>query len=67
MAKDEHSVKGPSEGPSGYNGSNAPDSKELGAPTKVYPGASKLGHDKGPKDLIEGPCTGKPGYGGYHK
>ena len=64
MAKDNYAVKGPSEGPSSYNGSRAPDSKELGAPTKVYPGASKLPSTPG-KGLIEGPCSEDKG--GYHK
>ena len=57
----EGKVKGPSEGPISYNGHEAPTSEELKAPTKVYPGASKLGHDR-PKGMIEGPCTGKKGY-----
>lgn len=54
---DEHTVKGPSEGPSGYNGSNAPSSAELKAPTKVYPGASKLPTTPG-KGVIDGPGRG---------
>ena len=53
------------EGPAGYNGLKAPSSKELAAPTKIYPGASKLGHDRGPKDMISGPCDDCKQ--GYHK
>lgn len=60
----EKTNKGPSEGPAGYNGMKGPDSKELAAPTKIYPGASKLGHDR-PKGMIEGPCD--EAKGGYTK
>jgi hypothetical protein len=56
-------VKGPTEGPSSYNGSKAPTSAELSAPVKIYPGASKLPKAPG-KGLIEGPCSE---HGGYHK
>ncbi len=52
------------EGPATYNGNRAPDSAELKAPTKSYPGASKL--PSAPKGgLIEGPCSETKG--GYHK
>ena len=61
MADNNYTVKGPTEGPSGYTGPIKPDSAELKAPVKVYPGASKLPSTPG-KRLIEGPCTGKPGY-----
>ena len=54
------------ETPASYNGSRAPSSAELAAPTKVYPGASKLGHDRGPKNLVDGPCNEKSD-GLYHK
>lgn len=64
----EHESKGKTktlEGPgAGYNGQNAPTSTELGAPTKVYPGSDKLGHDR-PKGTIEGPCD--EAKGGYHR
>jgi hypothetical protein len=50
--------------PAGYNGGNKPTSKELSAPTKVYAGSSKLGHDR-PKGMIEGPCDDCKG--GYTK
>jgi len=60
----EGKVKGPSEGPISYNAGQAPTSKELSAPVKVYPGASKLPTTPG-KGLIEGPCSETKG--GYHK
>lgn len=55
--------KGPSEGPSGYMGTATPTSEELAAPTKIYPGASKLPRTP-EKGLIEGPCSE---HQGYHK
>lgn len=56
-------------GPAGatYNGSKAPTSHELGAPVKIYPASSKLGHDRGPKDMIEGPCDEAGKSGMYHR
>lgn len=47
-------VKGPTEGPSGYGPFSPPSDKDLSAPTKIYPGASKIGRDtKG--GVVEGP------------
>lgn len=55
---DSTNVKGPTEGPSGYNGSTPPSSKDLSAPTKVYPGASKLPTTPSGK-TVDGPgCEG---------
>ncbi len=49
----------------GNNGSREPSSKELSAPTKVYPASSKIGHGKTEAgSMIEGPCSEK---GAYHK
>lgn len=55
---DKTTTKSGLETPAGYNGGKSPTSKEMNAPVKQYPGASKLGHDR-PKGLIEGPCDGK--------
>lgn len=52
------------EGPNSFHAVTPPSAKELAAPTKVYPGASKLGHDR-TKDLISGPCDDAKGP--YHK
>ena len=58
-------LKGILEGPADYNAITPPSSKELNAPVKEYPASSKIG--KSPdKGLIEGPCDGKRGFGGYH-
>lgn len=54
---DDPKVKGPSEGPSGYNGKSGPSSAELKAPVKIYPGASKLPSTPG-KGVIDGPGCG---------
>lgn len=55
---DKTTVKGPSEGPNSYNGSKSPTSAELKAPTKVYPGASKL-PQTGSGKTVDGPgCEG---------
>ena len=66
MAKEKETMHG-LESPAGYHAITPPSKHELSAPVKIYPGASKLGHDRGPKDMIEGPCdlAGKTGL--YHK
>jgi len=55
------------EGPNSYHTVTPPSSKELGAPHHDYPASSKMGHDRGPKNLIEGPCDETGHSGLYHK
>lgn len=45
------------EGPGSYNGHRAPSAAELKAPTKIYPGASKLPSTPSGKS-VDGPGCG---------
>ena len=40
---------------SGIETPTVPPKESLEVRTTVYPGSSKIGHDRGEKDLIEGP------------